>query len=88
MVLQHQLYASMGSTFWSIPDPSYWPRYARPVLLPNSGIRRSTKGRPKSTRLDNEMYFKEGGGTIKCDKCEDIGQNRRLCHKNQVQGRL
>lgn len=72
------------STFRPIPDPAYWPACQRPTLLPDPTMRRSAKGRPRSTRLHNEMDVREGRGTVRCGKCREPGHNRRHCPRDSA----
>lgn len=72
------------ATFRPIPDPAYWPACQRPTLLPDPTMRRSAKGRPRSTRLHNEMDVREGRGTVRCGKCREPGHNRRHCPRDSA----
>ena len=44
-------------------------------------------GRPKSTRLYNEMDVREGKTSVTCGLCKQSGHNRRSCpNKNMGAG--
>ena len=55
-----------------IPDTSGW------TLVPNPLTLRG-KGRPKSTRIRNEMDLRESQRRQRCGICKREGHNRRLC---------
>lgn len=55
--------------------------YTRPILLPETTMRRTTKGRPRSTHLHNEMDAREGTCNVRCCNCKKVGHNRRHCPK-------
>ena len=48
-------------------------------------MKRTSRGRPKSTNLHNEMDVREGKITITCGFCKQPSHNRRSCrNRNQV----
>ncbi|KAF1874600.1 hypothetical protein Lal_00030029 [Lupinus albus] len=44
-----------GLEFQPIGNEEYWPSYYRPSFIPNPIMRRKRSGRPKTTRIHNEM---------------------------------
>ncbi|KAK9265356.1 hypothetical protein L1049_027226 [Liquidambar formosana] len=54
--------SSWAPIFHPIPDSSTWPILEGPTLIADERLRRG-KGRPKSTRLHNEMDIREGRAT-------------------------
>ncbi|XP_027158043.1 uncharacterized protein LOC113759665 [Coffea eugenioides] len=67
--------------FHPIPGKSYWPPEEDIVLIPRDVMKRTTKGRPKSTRLHNEMDAREGQTKGTCSLCKQKGHNKRRCCK-------
>ena len=50
-------------------------------------MKRVSGGRPKSTRLHNEMDVREGKNSVTCGLCKQSGHNRRSCpNKNMGVG--
>ncbi|KAL2894180.1 Disease resistance protein RPP13 [Bienertia sinuspersici] len=62
-----------------MPDSSYWPDFALPIIQPPS-IKRSA-GRPKKQRRRGRFEKKKGkrNSTLKCAKCKQVGHNTRTC---------
>ena len=59
--------------------------YDDPMIVPYDPMKRIGSGRPKSTRLHNEINVREGKTTITCGLCKQLGHNRRSCdNRNQV----
>ena len=53
--------------------------------MPSKSMKRTSRGRPKSTRLHSEMDVREGKTTITCGFCKQPSQNRRSCrNRNQI----
>ena len=75
-----------ASWFHPIFNENEWPLYDGPTIVPSESMKRIGSGRPKSTRLYNEMDVREGKTTIICELCKQPGHNRRSCkNRNQVQ---
>lgn len=72
--------ATWASEFYPLPHEAYWPPspFTR-ELLPNSELKRTEKGRPRSTRLRNGMDIKEGGKPNRCGICKQSGHNQKTC---------
>ncbi|KAL2934726.1 Protein FAR1-RELATED SEQUENCE 8 [Bienertia sinuspersici] len=62
-----------------MPDSSYWPDFALPIIQPPS-IKRSV-GRPTKQRRRGRFEKKKGkrNSTVKCAKCKQVGHNTRTC---------
>ena len=79
-------YDTWASLFHPIFNEDEWPFYDGPTIIPPESMKRIGSGRPKSTRLHNEMDVREGKTTITCGLCKQPGHNRRFCkNRNQVQ---
>ena len=79
-------YDTWGNLFHSIFNEDEWPLYDGPTIVPPKSMKRIGSGRPKSTRLNNEMDIREGKTTITCGSCKQPGHNRWSCkNRNQVQ---
>ncbi|XP_039130809.1 uncharacterized protein LOC120267176 [Dioscorea cayenensis subsp. rotundata] len=65
--------------FEPVSNEGYWNPYNGPRLRPNITMRRPTKGRPKSTRIRNEMDIREGVQRKRCGLCRNEGHSRRNC---------
>ena len=61
-----------------IPHESYWSYPDFPILHPDPTSMRD-KGRPRSSRIRNEMDLKEPSVRIRCGLCKIAGHNRRNC---------
>ena len=74
-----------ASLFYPIFDEDEWPLYDGPTIVAPESMKRQVSGRPKSTRLHNEMDIREGKTKIKCGLCKQQGHNRRSCKsRNQL----
>ena len=58
--------------FFPIPHKLYWPEPNFPILHPNPTLLRE-KGRPRSSRIRNEMDWKELSVKIQCGICKNRG---------------
>ena len=59
--------------------------YDGPIIVPSELMKRIGSGRPKSTRLNNEMDVREGKTTITGGLCKQTGHNHCSCkNRNQV----
>ncbi|XP_038693778.1 uncharacterized protein LOC119991504 [Tripterygium wilfordii] len=76
--------SSYAPIFCPIPDESGWQIYSGPVVIADPDQRRSSKGRPKSTRIRNEMDAREGRSSNKCSICGQRGHNKKS-HKSTAQ---
>ena len=69
--------------FGVVGHESTWPPYNGPRIHPNPQLKRTEKGRPKSTRFLNEMDMREMRGPKHCGLCRGEGHSRRQCpHRN------
>ena len=79
-------YDTWASLFHPIFNEDEWPLYGSPTIVPPKSMKCRGSGRPKSTRLHNEMNVREGKTTITCGLCKQPGHNRWPCkNRNQVQ---
>ena len=79
-------YDTWAPIFHPIFNEDEWPFYDGIVIVPPESMQRFGSGRPKSTRLHNEMEVREGKTLITCGLCKQLGHNRRSCKSiNQVQ---
>ncbi|KAF1894728.1 hypothetical protein Lal_00021021 [Lupinus albus] len=65
--------------FQPIGNEEYWPSYSGPSFIPNPIMRRKRIGRPKTTRIHNEMDEVEPQLIKKCEWCRTEGHNRKTC---------
>ena len=78
-------YDTWASLFHPIFNENEWPLYDGPAIVPPELRKHIGSGRPKSTRLHNEMNVREGNTTITCGLCKQLGYNMQSCkNKNQV----
>ena len=74
-----------ASLFYPIFNEDEWPLYDGPTIVAPESMKRQVSGRPKSTRLHNEMDIREGKTKIKCELCKQQGHNRWSCKsRNQL----
>ena len=65
--------------FRMVPDSIHWNEPDFPILYPNVKLRRE-KGRPRTTRLRNEMDERvEHQPRLLCSLCRQECHNRRTC---------
>ena len=87
-------YHSYEPIFQPLKDRLEWSKLAkRRTVMPNPRLIRE-KGRPKSTRIRNEMddedrelpnsLWIENGPKLKCGLCRQEGHNRRTCPTRNV----
>ncbi|KAF7832722.1 uncharacterized protein G2W53_015055 [Senna tora] len=62
----------------------YWPSAPGPTLEADVGMLRE-KGRPRSTRIRNEMDWRERGELPLCGLCRNSGHNRATCPERRRQ---
>ena len=72
-------YDTWASHFHLIFNEDEWPLYDGLTIGPPKSMQRMRSGRPKSTRLHNEMDVREGKTSITCELCKQLGHNRRSC---------
>ncbi|XP_016199456.1 uncharacterized protein LOC107640450 [Arachis ipaensis] len=60
-------------------NPTTWPSYNGPRFVPNSYLRRVTKGRPSMTRFLNEMDTRMLRRPRRCKQCGAEGHSRSRC---------
>uniref|UniRef100_A0A2N9GUX0 SWIM-type domain-containing protein n=1 Tax=Fagus sylvatica TaxID=28930 RepID=A0A2N9GUX0_FAGSY len=70
--------ASYSGSFEPLKDEPYWQPIEGPTLRPDPTMLRQ-KGRPKSTRIRNEMDWRENQPKPRCGICQEEGHNRRTC---------
>ncbi|XP_057747842.1 uncharacterized protein LOC130967037 [Arachis stenosperma] len=61
-----------------IPE-GLWPPYDRPTVIPDPGMRRAREGRPRSTRIRNNMDEADTSRPKRCGLCRQPGHTRRVC---------
>uniref|UniRef100_A0A2N9G5E1 MULE transposase domain-containing protein n=1 Tax=Fagus sylvatica TaxID=28930 RepID=A0A2N9G5E1_FAGSY len=69
---------SYSESFEPMKDEPYWQPIEGPTLRPDPTMLRQ-KGRPKSTRIRNEMDWRENQPKPRCGICQEEGHNRRTC---------
>uniref|UniRef100_A0A2N9GDJ9 Transposase MuDR plant domain-containing protein n=1 Tax=Fagus sylvatica TaxID=28930 RepID=A0A2N9GDJ9_FAGSY len=70
--------ACYSRPFEPVKDELYWEPIEGPTLRPDPTMARQ-KGRPKSTRIRNEMDWRESQPKPRCGICQVEGHNRRTC---------
>ena len=71
----------LGNDDAIVPSDDPW------TLVPDPSFIRDKKGRPRSTRLRNEMDWREPSQSrYKCGRCGTVGHNRRNCPLQSQQG--
>ena len=70
--------------FYVMGDVDFWPTVEGPKMVPKEDLLRPA-GRPKSTRIHNEMDGKEPGALPKCGFCRHEGHNRKTCPQRRRQ---
>ncbi|RYR55069.1 hypothetical protein Ahy_A06g030320 [Arachis hypogaea] len=71
--------------FRSLGNPTTWPAYNGPWFVPNSYLTRVTKGRPKMTRLLNEMDTRMLRRPRHCRLCGVEGHSHNRCrHQTEM----
>ena len=79
-------YDTWTSLFHPIFNEDEWPFYDGPTIILPESMKRIGNGRPKSTRLHNEMDVRKGKTTITCGLYKQPSHNQWSCkNKNQVQ---
>ncbi|KAL6332220.1 hypothetical protein AAG906_001935 [Vitis piasezkii] len=80
-------FSTWAPLFNPIHNEYEWPPYVGPVIVPADSMKRVSGGRPKSTRLHNEMDVREGKTSVTCGLCKQSGHNRCSCpNKNMGVG--
>ena len=64
--------------FHPIQHPDYWPELSFTEVHPNANLLRE-HGRPKTSRIHNEMDWREAGTKVRCGICKGSGHNKRTC---------
>ena len=67
---------NVASIQYSTPD--YWPKLSFTEVHPNANLLRE-HGRPKTSRIHNEMDWREAGTKVRCGICKGSGHNKRTC---------
>ncbi|XP_061357492.1 uncharacterized protein LOC133301815 [Gastrolobium bilobum] len=79
---QCQVYSGQ---WYPIGNEDFIPPSQGPTILPDVSLRRK-KGRPRSTRIRNEMDQREGvSQQVRCGYCRVVGHDRRRC-PSRLQG--
>ena len=79
-------YDTWASLFHPICNEDEWPLYDGPTIVPPESMKRIGSGRPRSTRLHNEIDVREEKTTITYGLCKQLGHNQQSCkNRNQVQ---
>ncbi|XP_027348162.1 uncharacterized protein LOC113859642 [Abrus precatorius] len=65
--------------FAVIGNENTWRRYRGPKLCPNPSLKRTGKGRPKSTRFLNQMDMHEMRRPKRCSLCRAGNHSRQEC---------
>ncbi|XP_057733810.1 uncharacterized protein LOC130948981 [Arachis stenosperma] len=68
--------------FRPLGNPTTWPAYNGPRFMPNSFLRRVTKGRPRITRFLNEMDTRMLRRPRRCRLCGAEGHSRSRCRQS------
>ncbi|KAF7813922.1 uncharacterized protein G2W53_034898 [Senna tora] len=74
----HNIVAAYSYPFHPVAGEEYWPEVPGQRLRPNPAVLRPP-GRPRSTRIHNEMDWKEPGEKPKCSLCRGEGHNKKKC---------
>ncbi|XP_015971013.1 uncharacterized protein LOC107494493 [Arachis duranensis] len=61
-----------------IPE-GLWPPYDGPTMIPDPDMRRAREGRPRSTRIRNNMDEADTSRPKRCGLCRQPGHTRRVC---------
>ncbi|CAN1779658.1 hypothetical protein LINPERHAP1_LOCUS14823 [Linum perenne] len=69
-------------SFQPILGPKDWIAHTGRPAIPNPGLRRG-KGRPRHTRIRNEMDWREVGRPSKCKTCGRTEHNSRTCARRR-----
>ena len=75
-------YNTWAPLFHPIFNVYEWPPYDGPIIMPSESMKRASSGRPKSSRLHNEMNVREGKTSITCGLCKQSGHNRHSCQNS------
>ncbi|XP_025661237.1 uncharacterized protein [Arachis hypogaea] len=67
--------------FRPLGNPTTWPSYNGPRFVPNSYLRRVSKGRPRMTRFLNEMDTRMLHRLRRCRQCGAEGHSRSRCRQ-------
>ena len=78
--VQNIVYA-YSAEWWPIGNEEMIPPTSGWRLVPDESTLRG-KGRPKSTRIRNEMDWRESQPRQKCRRCRSEGHNARQCPRN------
>ncbi|KAF1897740.1 hypothetical protein Lal_00032498 [Lupinus albus] len=73
------LLKAYGREFEPIGNEEYRPHYSGPMFIPNPLMRRNRTGRPKTSRIHNEMDDCATEKNKKCGLCRTEGHNRKTC---------
>ncbi|KAF7831782.1 uncharacterized protein G2W53_014115 [Senna tora] len=74
----HNIVVAYSYPFHPVVGEEYWPEVPGQRLRPNPAALRPP-GRPRSTRIHNEMDWKEPGEKPKCSLCRGEGHNKKKC---------
>ncbi|RVW46035.1 hypothetical protein CK203_068655 [Vitis vinifera] len=80
-------FSTWAPLFNPIHNEYKWPPYVGLVIVPADSMKRVSGGRPKSTRLHDEMDVREDKTSVTCGLCKQSGHNCRSCpNKNMGVG--
>jgi len=66
--------------FGELRNEDYWPTYTGQILCPSPEMKRTSKVRPKSSRIRTEMDMREQHSrSEKCSYCQTPGHTKRTC---------
>lgn len=74
----------MWALFLTYPWPNVLTTVYGAITVIDPMMRRSPKVRPRSIGMHNEMDAREERGTVSCDKCKEMGHNKRRCLRHQL----
>ena len=80
-------FSTWAPLFNPIHNEYEWPPYVGPIIVLIDSMKRVSGGRPKSTRLHNEINVQESKTSVTCGLCKQSGHNRHSCpNKNMSVG--
>ena len=83
----HAYLSTWAPLFYPIFDELKWPQYNGPIIVPLDSMKCLTFGRPKSSRLHNEMDARKTRTPQTCGLCKQLGHNRRSCPNKETNDR-
>ena len=75
-----QVFNVYEGLFGELKNEEYLPAYTGQILCPSLDMKRTSKGRPKSSRIRNDMDIREQRDrTKKCSYCQTLGHTKKMC---------